>query len=262
MCVQLFTLRLRKNNQNPPFTPETYPPSRPSLPILRRARDLRQATPTLRFDLFTNVDAPSIAVHSSLIFVVPLQPLPSVAAPFGVAPETTANPIPPSRPHLSLTPSICTRKGSALKREKIKKESSSFCRGSLRQPQPPSRPLHRHRCSLRRCSLFITHRGETESIATSVRGRRSICCPPFVRRHRATRRLPSSLSSSHNPSSVSLLPSILKALSSLCSVLGLDMKDKIGEICPTMVTSTATKEISNNTIKILSSEVETEMRRL
>ncbi|MED6210444.1 hypothetical protein PIB30_064176 [Stylosanthes scabra] len=47
----------------------------------------------------------------------------------------------------------------------------------------------------------------------------------------------------------------LNTLSSLCSVLGLDVKDKIGEICPSMVTSTATKEISDNTIKILSSEV-------
>ncbi|XP_057757870.1 65-kDa microtubule-associated protein 4-like [Arachis stenosperma] len=48
---------------------------------------------------------------------------------------------------------------------------------------------------------------------------------------------------------------LLNTLSSLCSVLGLDIKDKLGEICPTMVTSTATKEISDNTIKILSSEV-------
>ncbi|MED6113767.1 hypothetical protein PIB30_073897 [Stylosanthes scabra] len=53
-----------------------------------------------------------------------------------------------------------------------------FCRGSLRQPQPPSRPLHGHRCSLRCCSLFITHHGEIESIATSVR-RRSIRRPPL-----------------------------------------------------------------------------------
>ncbi|MED6145374.1 hypothetical protein PIB30_024576 [Stylosanthes scabra] len=49
---------------------------------------------------------------------------------------------------------------------------------------------------------------------------------------------------------------LLNTLSSLCSVLGLDIKDKIGEICPTMVTSTATKDISDNTIKILSSELQ------
>ncbi|RYQ96977.1 hypothetical protein Ahy_B08g092937 [Arachis hypogaea] len=48
---------------------------------------------------------------------------------------------------------------------------------------------------------------------------------------------------------------LLNTLSSLCSVLGLDIKDKLGEICPTLVTSTASKEISDNTIKILSSEV-------
>ncbi|MED6162253.1 hypothetical protein PIB30_068636 [Stylosanthes scabra] len=55
-----------------------------------------------------------------------------------------------------------------------------FRRSSLRQPQPSSRPLHSHRCSLRRCSLFITHHGEIESIATSVCHRRSIRRPPSL----------------------------------------------------------------------------------
>ena len=39
-------------------------------------------------------------------------------------------------------------------------------------------------------------------------------------------------------------------------MLGLDVKDKICEICPTMVNSTVTKDVSDHTIKSLSSEVE------
>ncbi|MED6188077.1 hypothetical protein PIB30_082552 [Stylosanthes scabra] len=45
---------------------------------------------------------------------------------------------------------------------------------------PPSPPLHQHRCSLRRRSVFTTLREETESVSTSVRRRcslqrRSLC---------------------------------------------------------------------------------------
>ncbi|KAG4992790.1 hypothetical protein JHK87_026247 [Glycine soja] len=48
----------------------------------------------------------------------------------------------------------------------------------------------------------------------------------------------------------------LNALNSLCLVLGLDVKDKICEICPTMVNSTVTKDVSDNTIKNLTSEIQ------
>ncbi|XP_024625893.1 65-kDa microtubule-associated protein 3 [Medicago truncatula] len=58
---------------------------------------------------------------------------------------------------------------------------------------------------------------------------------------------------------------LLDSLSSLCLVLGLDVKDKICEICPTM-TSTATKDVSDLTLKSLSSEVlslrEVKMQRM
>lgn len=46
----------------------------------------------------------------------------------------------------------------------------------------------------------------------------------------------------------------LYTLNSLCSVLGLDVENKICEICPTM-TSTVTKDVSDNTLKSLNSEV-------
>ncbi|CAJ1814490.1 unnamed protein product [Sphenostylis stenocarpa] len=48
----------------------------------------------------------------------------------------------------------------------------------------------------------------------------------------------------------------LNTLNSLCSVLGLDVKDKICEICPTKVNSSLTKDVSDNTIKKLTSEIE------
>ncbi|KAK7374146.1 hypothetical protein VNO80_07572 [Phaseolus coccineus] len=48
----------------------------------------------------------------------------------------------------------------------------------------------------------------------------------------------------------------LNTLNSLCSVLGLDVKDKICEICPTMVNSSLTKDVSDNTIKNLTSEIQ------
>ena len=48
----------------------------------------------------------------------------------------------------------------------------------------------------------------------------------------------------------------LNTLNSLCSVLGLDVKDKIREICPTMVNSSLTKDVSDNTIKNLTSEMQ------
>ncbi|TKY65604.1 65-kDa microtubule-associated protein 3 [Spatholobus suberectus] len=48
----------------------------------------------------------------------------------------------------------------------------------------------------------------------------------------------------------------LNTLNSLCSVLGLDVKDKICEICPTMVNSTVTKDVSDNTMKNLTSEIQ------
>ncbi|XP_045796022.1 65-kDa microtubule-associated protein 3-like [Trifolium pratense] len=58
---------------------------------------------------------------------------------------------------------------------------------------------------------------------------------------------------------------LLDTLSSLCSVLGLDVKDKISEICPTM-TSAVTKDVSDNTLKSLTSEVmslrEVKMQRM
>ncbi|MED6204847.1 hypothetical protein PIB30_012618 [Stylosanthes scabra] len=73
-------------------------PHPPPRPLHQRRRSLR------RRSFFTNLRyAPSVAA-------------PSVVAP-SVAPETTVNPHPLSRPHLSLTPSICTQKEE-------KKESS------------------------------------------------------------------------------------------------------------------------------------------
>lgn len=48
----------------------------------------------------------------------------------------------------------------------------------------------------------------------------------------------------------------LNTLNSLCSVLGLDVKDKICDICPTMVNSSLTKDVSDNTIKNLTSEIQ------
>ncbi|XP_020219857.1 65-kDa microtubule-associated protein 3 [Cajanus cajan] len=48
----------------------------------------------------------------------------------------------------------------------------------------------------------------------------------------------------------------LNTLNSLCLVLGLDVKDKICEICPTMVNSTETKDVSDNTIKNLTYEIQ------
>ncbi|RDX77449.1 65-kDa microtubule-associated protein 3, partial [Mucuna pruriens] len=48
----------------------------------------------------------------------------------------------------------------------------------------------------------------------------------------------------------------LNTLNSLCSVLGLDVKDKICEICPTMINSTVTRDVSDNTIKNLTSEIQ------
>ncbi|XP_027188693.1 65-kDa microtubule-associated protein 9-like [Cicer arietinum] len=47
----------------------------------------------------------------------------------------------------------------------------------------------------------------------------------------------------------------LDTLSSFCSVLGLDVKDKICEICPTM-TSTVAKDLSDQALKSLTSEVQ------
>ncbi|KAK7256636.1 hypothetical protein RIF29_30090 [Crotalaria pallida] len=47
----------------------------------------------------------------------------------------------------------------------------------------------------------------------------------------------------------------LNTLSSLCSVLGLDVKDKICEIFPTMVNSSMIKDVSDHSIKNLTSEV-------
>ncbi|KAJ1407225.1 Microtubule associated protein [Sesbania bispinosa] len=48
----------------------------------------------------------------------------------------------------------------------------------------------------------------------------------------------------------------LDTLNSLCSVLGLDFKDKVCEICPTMANSTIKKDVSDNTMKNLASEVQ------
>ncbi|KAK7394896.1 hypothetical protein VNO78_15437 [Psophocarpus tetragonolobus] len=48
----------------------------------------------------------------------------------------------------------------------------------------------------------------------------------------------------------------LNTLNSLCSVLGFDVKDKICEICPSMVNSTIKKDVSDNTIKSLTSEIQ------
>ncbi|KAL5058400.1 hypothetical protein RYX36_030004 [Vicia faba] len=57
----------------------------------------------------------------------------------------------------------------------------------------------------------------------------------------------------------------LYTLNSLCSVLGLNIEDKICEICPTM-TSTVTNDISDHTLKSLNSEVlslrEVKMQRM
>ncbi|KAK7340116.1 hypothetical protein VNO77_20810 [Canavalia gladiata] len=47
----------------------------------------------------------------------------------------------------------------------------------------------------------------------------------------------------------------LNTLNSLCLVLGLDVKDKICEICPIMVNSSMTKDVSDITIKNLTSEI-------
>ncbi|XP_019432940.1 PREDICTED: 65-kDa microtubule-associated protein 3-like isoform X1 [Lupinus angustifolius] len=48
----------------------------------------------------------------------------------------------------------------------------------------------------------------------------------------------------------------LNTLSSLCSILGLDVKDKICEICPTMANSSVTKDVSDHTMNNLTSEVQ------
>ncbi|CAL0302942.1 unnamed protein product [Lupinus luteus] len=48
----------------------------------------------------------------------------------------------------------------------------------------------------------------------------------------------------------------LNTLSSLCLILGLDVKDKICEICPTMANSSITKDVSDHTMNILTSEVQ------
>jgi len=48
----------------------------------------------------------------------------------------------------------------------------------------------------------------------------------------------------------------LNTLNSLCSVLGLDVKDKICDIFPTMVNSSLRKDVSDNTIKNLTSEIQ------
>ncbi|XP_027338334.1 65-kDa microtubule-associated protein 3-like [Abrus precatorius] len=48
----------------------------------------------------------------------------------------------------------------------------------------------------------------------------------------------------------------LNTLNSLCLVLGLNFKDKICEICPTMTNSTVTKDVSDNTIKNWTSEIQ------
>ncbi|XP_061348609.1 65-kDa microtubule-associated protein 3-like [Gastrolobium bilobum] len=49
---------------------------------------------------------------------------------------------------------------------------------------------------------------------------------------------------------------LLNTLNSLCLVLGLDVKDKICEICPKMVNATETRDVSDHTVKNLSSEVQ------
>lgn len=47
----------------------------------------------------------------------------------------------------------------------------------------------------------------------------------------------------------------LDILSSLCSVLGIDLKDKISEIYPS-ITSTVTNDVSDHALKNLTSEVQ------
>ncbi|KAK7294940.1 hypothetical protein RJT34_17839 [Clitoria ternatea] len=49
---------------------------------------------------------------------------------------------------------------------------------------------------------------------------------------------------------------LLSNLNSFCSVLGLDVKDKLCEICPTMANSTVTEDVNDNTIKNLTSELQ------
>ncbi|MED6150437.1 hypothetical protein PIB30_072293 [Stylosanthes scabra] len=93
-----YPLSLRSPSSVEPVTP--HPPSRQRPP----------STPILRCHLFTNVGAPSAAVHCSLIF--------DLHPPSSHRPSSQR---PPSTPHLSLTPSIFDLHSKGKKR---KKESS------------------------------------------------------------------------------------------------------------------------------------------